>query len=289
MELKNISYNVVNKILDRNVKIYYENHYSIFDLIFKKLDYYIIDDCSDLAKSFYYDLRVTNNYFKYINNFNEMLMDMQVTNLIFFHDKCPSQLKKEDRIILANSLRKTKKIVFMESNHSDWNFDQSTTHFIKYGIPQSKKSKTVKNKDILILNLRNNNQLNKLFQHIKNQYKNTDILTSIQELSLDRVYDILSEYKVVIDVDSAINALCSINCGCISLGLEKFDDNIGSHIKILDFRTINALLDNIFNANNIKQTIDRDIEYIQKNYNFKTFEQQMHDLVLKTKKEPFLK
>jgi hypothetical protein len=291
MELKNISYNIVNKVLDSNIRIYYENHNSIFDAIFKELNYFIVNETNSVGEHFYYDMKIINDYFRYINNFNDSLMDMQISNLVFFHQKCPPQLKKEDRIILGNSLRKTQKVIFTESNLIDWNFDNSRTTLIKYGIPkyENEINPNRKTKEILILNLRNNDQLQTLFQHIKNQYQNTDIITSIAGINIKKIYEILSQYKIVIDIDTPVNALSAISCGCISLGVDKFDEKINSHIQILDFRTINGLIQNILNSNNINEVVSQDIAYIQKNYNFENFEKLMSSLILKTKKEPFLK
>ena len=288
MELKTISHNILNKVLDKNIRIIYNDHVSIFDKIFQKLDYYILSESNKLSTCFYYDLKIINNYLPYINNLKSINRKFQLSNLVFFHDYCLPQFKKEDKIILNNTLRNTQKVVFTKSHYENWALDTNSTMFIKYGIPQPSidvwKSKT---EDVLILNLRNNAQLTTLFQHIKNQYPNTDIINDVNSFNLEDIYRKISQYKIVIDIDSVINCLVSTVCGCVTLNNQAFDSNISSNIQIMDFRTILVLIKKILESET-KPMITENISYILKEYNFNSFETNIDKLVKRIKSEPFV-
>ena len=286
MQLTSIAYNIANKVLDSEIKILYENSDSIFDKIFKELDYYIVDN--DSSCYFYYDMKVVNNHLKYLNDFKEVNQKTQLSNMIFFHDFCPPELKKEDKIILNNTLRNTHKVVFTESHSNNWNLNPSTTSLIKYGLPKNKIENNNRTQDILILNLKNNQQLNNLFQHIQNSYPNTSIINSVASYSLEEIQKVFSQYKIVIDIDSAINNLFATTCGCITLNIQQFDRNIKSNLQIMDFRTINNLIKTILTNDNVTNAVESDNQYIQKEYSLERFKENFDSLIQKIKREPFI-
>jgi len=287
MELKKISYNIINKVLDKNIRILYEDHNSLFDKIFLTLDYYIVNRNNALESSFYYDMQIINNYFPYLNSRSHFIYENQFTDLVLFHENPHGSFKKEDKLILANNLRTTEKIMFLDSCNKSWSLPNSSV--VHYGVPVSERIADFvsRPKDVLILNLKNNNQVASLYQHIKNKIDKTDIVNSFSDQSLEEVQQTLQNYKIVIDVDTPINCLFATACGCTTIINQTFDTRLESTITVEDFRAVFVVIDKIL-KNNMQDTISRDIDLIKTAYNYDNFRSKIDTIIRKVKSETFV-
>lgn len=287
MELKQISYNIINRVLDKNIRILYEDHNSLFDKIFNSLDYYIVNKTNRLSGSFYYDMQIINNYFQYLNNRNNFIYENQFSDIVLFHENPHNSFKKEDKLILANNLRTTEKVMLLNSFNQAWNLPNSS--LVQYGIPTQEKilDYSSRPKDVLVLNLKNNNQIANLYQHIKGKFEKTDTINSFAKESLEEAQEILQNYKIVIDVDTPVNCLCATACGCTTITNQSFDNRLESTVAVEDFRAVFIVIEKIL-ANNMEPVIARDIELIKMAYNYDVFKSKIDEIIRKVKSETFV-
>lgn len=287
MELKKISYNIINRVLDKNIRILYEDHNSLFDKIFNDLDYYIVNKTNKLNESFYYDMQIINNYFPYLNSRNNFIYENQFSDIVLFHENPHNLFKKEDKLILANNLRSTEKVMLLNSFDQTWNLPNSS--LVKYGIPTSEKIADYNDRprDVLVLNLKNNNQIASLYQHIKAKFDKTDIVNSFAKESLSETREILQKYRIVIDVDTPVNCLCATACGCVTITNQAFDTKLESTVAVEDFRAVFVVIEKIL-ANNMQNVVARDIELIKTEYNYDTFKSKIDEIIRKVKSETFV-
>lgn len=287
MELKQISYNIINRVLDKNIRILYEDHNSLFDKIFNSLDYYIVNKTNRLNKSFYYDMQIINNYFQYLNSRNNFIYENQFSDIVLFHENPHNSFKKEDKLILANNLRTTEKVMLLNSFNQAWNLPNSS--LVQYGIPTPEKilDYNSRPKDVLVLNLKNNNQIANLYQHIKGKFEKTDTINSFAKESLEEAQEILQNYKIVIDVDTPVNCLCATACGCATITNQSFDNRLESTVAVEDFRAVFVVIEKIL-ANNMGPVIARDIDLIKTAYNYDAFKSKIDEIIRKVKSETFV-
>lgn len=138
------------------------------------------------------------------------------TKFLLYHFLPPPFFKKEDINILSGNVSSCRKISFINDDNA-WLIPDMT--YINYGVPGDIISNILgkyKSKDILILNLNNNNQSDIVYKQLEVAYPSLSV-DSLKEYSLDMkdIIDIISEYKVVVDINSTYNQLIALCCGCV--------------------------------------------------------------------------
>jgi hypothetical protein len=138
----------------------------------------------------------------------------------------PSQLfKKEDINIIKNKLNSQSFLSFYPDK-SCWPMNK--IKWLNYGIPNTNNIKQDKKKDILVINTKKQKQAYILYQYLKNDFPQTEMLESCSMVFED-ITKILSQYKICIDLDSYFNAVLANACGAYGLTfLDTFDDAIYS-------------------------------------------------------------
>ena len=139
-----------------------------------------------------------------------------VSKTLFYHFLPPPFFKKEDINILGENVSSCRKISFIEHNNA-WLVPDMIS--MNYGVPGDIISNILgkyKSKDILIMNLNNNNQSDIVYKQLETAYPalSVDCLKEYS-LNLKDIIDIISEYKVVVDINNTYNQLIALCCGCV--------------------------------------------------------------------------
>jgi hypothetical protein len=279
--------NIAYKVIDTDIRVLYRAHGSGFDSIIFSLD--TINYCLDTTYSHYYDLYITHNGFDYAQEAQSWCNAMHLNAVVFFHKKPPAKLKKEDAVILKNSLYKTHKIFVGPEIAASWNADTWTNaHIVEYGVPVM-ESVPKKNKSILFINQSNNSQVNNLYSSLVQKFPNSEILQTLP-LDMGTAIKTLSDYTVVVDMDSPINILLASSCGCktITSPIITINADIRESYKIMNYDNLTKIIENIIfePINNSDINYNKDI--INKNYNYNNFKNQLADILTKAKKEIFI-
>lgn len=202
------------------------------------------------------------------------------TSLILaIHSSPPSLLKREDLIILNKNIDQYKFVSFYEG-HNRW--PMKNIEYIPYGLPcQNFRNEKNREKDILVINLKRQKQIDILYQYIKQKFPLTDMIHE-NILNLDSIHKTMSEYKICIDIDNYYNLLLANSCGCLGItALESSDEtviNIKSSNEILDM--IPKLLVNVQHADISEQII--------KKYNWQIFCQNINNYTKKILDKGFI-
>lgn len=179
------------------------------------------------------------------------------TSLILaIHSSPSSLLKREDLIILKKNIDQYRFLSFHEG-HDHW--PMKNIEYVPYGLPcPNPKSDKNREKDILIINLKKQKQIDILYQYVKQKFPLTDMIHE-NNLDLDSVHKTMSKYKICIDIDNYYNLLLANSCGCLGItALESRDEtiiNIKSSNEILNI--IPALLVNMQHSNISEQIIKK--------------------------------
>jgi len=284
MELINSCYNIINKVLDSNINILYEPHNTVFDYIIQSLDYNFLLENNSFFDGMYYDFGWINNWQKHAVQRQSYISKHQIMDLVIFHENCPNQFKKEDKIILSNNLSKTVKIFPTLEIYNSWNLSGNNNLQINYGIPSNHQIIPT-NKEVITIIKSSNNESQALYQYIKNYYNNTIIINN--NIPYKDLIEIINKSKVVIDTQSAINNLLSISIGTISITNKNIDKNLKSIIVVNDLRNIPEIIKNI-SYEKLYNNLILDKNYINIHYNYDNFNKNITSLVKRIKMEPFI-
>ena len=237
----NLFQKIKSKTLEHNYNILYHSHESIFDpLVMDTTNEKFIFTKYQNNQNIYdlnYNFTAINSLFinaEQIDNFFNTNTDI----IIFNHDNL-SETKREDLIILAKNTQNINVINF--NKHSSKFIGHSI--YCDYPIPLTDNNHT-KTKDLLIFNLHNDNIINNIAASIKQKGIDVNVIKTINS-DIESIYKAISEYKMVLDLNSRLNILCALACKCnvvtnIDLkgypeqqDVTHFDsyDNIYKHIK----------------------------------------------------------
>jgi hypothetical protein len=280
--------NTLNKLLDPNINLIYDPSQTLFDHVFKMTDSTIISVQNRMSDSFYYDAYVSNNFFPYVNNRVSLQYKYQLLDMVLFHQCPPPILKKEDKTILKNSLRSTYKVFFTEKIAEAWDIQDHRSFNINYGLP--KISHTIpeftNRRSILVINTNNDPAINTLFSTIHNIFPDAFLIKDMLDSNLETSLELMSNYKIVIDLSNAYNTMCATLSGCFTITSQMYDNNIESCLVVQDFRNIPQVFTNLMNQN--YALIQKDIEYLTLSYNIDSFIIQMNQLLQNIKRESFI-
>jgi hypothetical protein len=221
-----------NQIFKEN-KILYINQNSCFDLIFDK---YFSNSIlrSSLDKKyiqyFTYQYFISNNVIELISskNINKLFEIGLTKGLCFIHSNI-SNIKKEDRKIIFDTIQESQVINFHPSNNLLVN--------IEYGIPKidNKTKNKTKNNKILIIDNHKNNFILQLAQTLNKTYL-VDVLQDFNIFdSYESCIDTISDYSVIIGGEQ-VDLLCAESVGCYTI-----DINIINNVSLIDTKIKEAL------------------------------------------------
>lgn len=282
--MKNVTYNLLSKILDSNLKILYSTSGSIFDSIINRIDAYVIYRDSFFADRISYDLLFGNDVMTHCDDKNKLIKYHQINDVLFIHDKFSAAMKKEDKVIIKNNLRSTVKLFASNDVQCSWDSNESS-HIIPYGIPASQFNSTKKRKSIVVINTKNNPQIDMLYNQIKNIYSDAEILRL--QPTFEDYTNKLNEFKIAIEINSVINLLVAQCCGNFTI-TSISNSNMGLGIyDIQDWSTIKQPIDEVLNDYD-NYNLSKQKELIEKQYLFEIFESNMLQVLSSIKEKPYL-
>ena len=272
--INNIFKKIRSKTNNTNRNIFYHTHNSLFDTIFNSLesDFLVVNNTSKNAFEYNFDAIVYNNVLISSKEI-EQAYNSYADIIIFNHDDLTS-LKREDVYILNRNIKqaKIKVINFHPESNNIINNSYNINYPLKTDIVNNEKTK-----DILIINLNDNHIVNSIYNNLKQLNHDVDIIKSFEK-DINSIYLCLSQYKVVIEMSSRINILCSLICGC----------NVISQLNLKDCPENNFVIKSN-NAqsiyNNLKQYLTRkspDTSILKKTYDEKIFLNQLKEIFYAT-------
>lgn len=208
------------------ISVQYQFTNSLFDKALGELEWLKLLDKQEIETL---ELAYGNSIISYPIHFNPeklSLVDHTHQQLLLFHIHTYPMLKVEDIAILSNNLNKYTKISFSPTI-SKWPLSNLIN--MQYGIPylpvpMSQQPK----KSILILNLNNNSTTTSVHRLLQKSFDDIDIL-SHSSLSLAEMYQLMSKYKICIDLDNYYNLLIAGYCGAYGIGIgQSYDSHIAT-------------------------------------------------------------
>lgn len=288
MALKAI-YNIINKIMDPNIRLLYQSTESLFDHSFKSLPYYIYDNSEEYYNC--YDAIIVNDWQKHAVNRMPLLSEHQIMDMLFFHTNCPSNFKKEDKAIFQNAIKTAYKIFLSADIYNSWNIKDVRSFQINYGVPiidtnTYNKIDDLQNKKIIFLNTANRPEYINVFRHITKTYPNIEMISSVSDY--ENIIYKLCNASAVIDLQHGIHTLYAIMCGATMITNQVFDGNLKSPIYISNVGQIVPSINKAINISSDKALINSDIQYIISEYKLENFQSNICDIFNTIKTEPFL-
>lgn len=278
--------NILQKSLNPNCNILYESSYSIFDLIIRELDINIYNIENDKNSYIPIDCFAFSDIMKAAHA-KTLSKQLHVHGIFMIHQPVPPHFKKEDILLCKQHLEHIHKIYMSPYLANSWNIQDKKTYTIPYGIPVYGSQVNNHKKDILVLNLHNNEHIQNLYLNIKQIFQDTDILSSIQHLDLANLNEIIASYKICIDINSIINSLFVCSRGSYIITNMPNIHNLYGSFAIQNFANIREIIIDILNKYDTQQIINN-IEYIQQNMSIDTFNAVMTDICIKIKQDPFV-
>ena len=284
-------HNIISSCLDKEISSVLVPHQSIFDKIYETLDISVsLLKKEEIIKPS--NIFVSNNILSHSKERKALGVKYHIKDLIFFHEIPNPQFKKEDKMILRNGLNSCNKIVFHEQIAKAWGLSEDqNTNIIDYGIPimQTEKTSPKKSrKSVIILNFKHGQIARDLHNYIK-QANDDSVCIESMPSSLQQFANIVSEYRVCIDINDYINVLFSASCGVIAIGADSFDPNIDSSMKMTDYSNIHKVISDIMSIPEEKyhELIKKNSDYIHSKYSMINFTNKMMSLMSSIKSEPF--
>lgn len=280
--------NIAYKIIEKKSRALYSLHYSCFDAIINSIE--SVDLCLESSYSYYYDMYIGHNCFEYAQNTINACAAMHIPAVLFFHSNAPQKIKKEDIYILKNTLAKTRKIFCSADIANSWNYGVfRDADVVPYGVPLAKIYKPEKSKDILLINNTNNNQITNLHSKLSNKYKKCDVVSSLTMNSQQNI-DILSNYKIVLDIDNTINILCAISSGARVIGSSAMNlsDDFKHFYKMPNYNHIETVIDNIISDEVTEEEVQHNHSILNSNYNYDKFCNEILSILGGAKREAFI-
>lgn len=253
------------------------------------------DNVIDLPNSYIslynYNIAVTSDILGYCANTGKQIA---LNTVIATHSHRPSRIKKEDVVLMDNSLKNEDKIFFTQKSWESWKFTNNT-HVIKYGIPDTltyDKPYNEREKDILIFGFDNVSVYRNIVEAAKQNNISCDILSS-SDISLENLHQHMNKYKICIDLmdHNMINILCGIACGCV--GISLLTDSSSDYLSVPGLHLINDLKDLFGLIKNILEKTNNTISQqnshsIKTEFNFDNFRASILDIYTKNNKEIFI-
>ena len=289
MSYSNSVYNTAYKYINKRISILYSPTKNTFDLLVDLLDTNLYQYNGPI-KNYYYDLFWSNNFLEHTQQTKAIASQEHLIDMVWFHNNPPTKFKKEDVALVKSQLHNTKKIFSDISVLRAWGFDIDQNNIvIPYGLPTFENLKFIdKTESILVMNPNNSQEIYNLYQHIKTEFPTAQIINGLQNIdSMNTLYDIVSKYKVCIDIYNPMNILISQYLGCKSITATTHSAEIKGITQLFDYSNVNSVLHSIINDDLSKEDVLHNQLWIQSNHSFKEFYDKTNALLQKIKLEEF--
>jgi hypothetical protein len=233
-----------------------------------------------------FDIILVNNWQTHATNRNQLLFNDQLVDIMFFHELCPPQFKKEDRYLLQNNLKNTYKVFLTEDIFASWQlYNDPKSFMVPYGIPEIDYKSDDKSQ-ILLINMNNDTDINNLYHIIRNTYPDIQIINSGDYNSIVASF---KKAKIIIDMTNTYNILLGIGCGAYTITNKLFDSKLKSTFFIKTVTDIITHIDNIMNrTQSFASQLELDKSYIKTKYNLDNFIGSFTNIIQQAKLEPFV-
>jgi len=281
-QINNIFYNHKRKISHSNTNILYEKTHSFFDAaIFSDSSHSLLpiiinDNNQYLIENIFYSGLWINDIIQFSQKI-PAYANFYTDYILAIHSAPSSLFKREDLMILKKNINQYPFVCFGEFKNT-WPMENIT--YIPYGVKNPGASYT-KSKDILVINQKKQKQTDILYQYLKQQYALTDILHSAPS-DINEVHNILSQYKVCIDIDNYYNLLVANACGCI--GITALQSNDADIISVNNSNKIFHIINNLIIENDYNKISNQTIE----KYSWEMFCSNMRDYGNKVLNKEFI-
>jgi len=255
-----------------NLNIFYTYNFSLFDKIIIDIPgINFLHNGVFLNCPLSYALCVINDPIDFAQNINAY-NNLYANKIIFFHEEPNASLKKEDLFLLKNSLSRFELFSF-NKNYASW--CNPNIRSLTYGIkPYTKQIN--KDKDIILLYSNSHKQTKLIYDNLKQIYPNTKLLEINATQSYDDIIEIISEYKICIDLTSYYNILCAVSVGCYGItGQRGYKDEYINQIK--DYQELIDIIKKILSQ--FESNTDSMQKYIADNYSYEFFIENIKHIV----------
>jgi len=274
------TYNTIYKILDKSsINLLYRPSNTLFDLILPLLDIDMQYYGDSNSYSYSYDAYMASNPLEHSHIRNNILFDYGIPDIIGFHSLVPHKFKKEDLYIFKRSSIKNYKIFFDDKIRDSWGIRDRLTYNLNYGLPPQIVESKSKKKSIVVLNLSNNSTISTLYQYIKNQFKDAEMITSTNSMTYEQILNKLAEYNVCLEHDTLINCLVAAYAGCHIISSLPSIPNIEGSFNIDDYRTVFQTINNLINTRT-----ESNKQQLLETYSFDLFSTQFIQCLYEIKK-----
>lgn len=295
---------VIHQMINQDINVVYYPTLGLFDHILYLTDnnFFVFahnlkscaDNCrclnSDFIDIYDYDMGISNSIVAARKQCQNLSQGFNLGSLVFEHNLPDAGLKKEDKFILNNELKRVKKIFFDEhiltawgvSNASCYNYGIPTDKFIP--IPDIEKTKTV----LISSSDQTNAHVlgNQLKQHLETNLElKCDIVSSFAETAIDMTNQIFNQYEIFIDLNNrSIDCLCAASAGLSTIGLSN-SKNIDHIPNINQVNNIQDIVNIIPRVNNENVDVQATRKFIDENFNFSKFQSIMNSIFKNIKRE----
>ena len=281
--MNQVTYNLLSKILDPNLKVLYSKSDTIFDSIMNKIDGYLIYKDSFFSDRVSYDLFFGNDVMTHCDDKNKIIRHHQINDTLFIHDKFHKSMKKEDKTIIRNNLQSTFKI--FPSNEIAASWDSASDSIIPYGIPPSEYNLSNKRKSVAVINIKNNPQIEMLYNQIKTVYGDAELIG--RSATFEQYTSKLNEFKITIEIDSLVNLLVAQCCGNYTITtISNMNTGLGIY-DVSDWSKIKEQIDQKLESYDSSVLLEQK-QSLEEQYSFEKFESSVLEILLSIKKRPYL-
>lgn len=251
--------NVINSVLNNNTFLNLCSN-NLFNLLLSKIDSYNI---TKLGSSPFIGI-LNDSPIDFSQKATSLYLQYHVPGLLFLHNQAPSALKKEDKYILSQKLNNTTKVFFDTNIRNSWGLLDDNCHTISYGVEHKK---SVKTKDVIVLNSTNNSNIKNIYQHIKNTINSCDMITTFDDY--DDVLNLIGNYKIAICLENFYDVLCCSSVECKVITNMDVNKKLSSVLSISDYNSIIPNISTILNSSD--DNLYSTIEYLNNNYKLESF------------------
>lgn len=276
--LHTISHHKGNKLVINTI---FSN--TLFDITLQELDNYIfIDHRTIKNKNLSYGVTLINNPIAFANDIS-YIKNMYSNKIVLMHENIFNGLKKEDQYLLFSSIKDYTIFSFIPNIP----LQNNNINYIKYGFKSNTSQLTAdRNTDVLMLYDSDQKQAEILFQIIKKNIPNSEIVNTKNIQSIDMMNSLFNNTKVCIDLSSYYNTLYAVSCGCFGITQSgSYDPNF--IISINDMTNILPVLQQVLNAYN-NDYIYGTQRYIESNYDYITYEANMKAIIEQISNSPII-
>lgn len=301
--------NILQKFNNQTINIYYEPYHNMIDIMLGLCDLNFYSFEKDLVDKnigtnlglsfcrpnqidlFHYNMAISNNILSYASN--QKFLSAHLNTIIFVSNNRPSQLKKEDLLLMDNNLSKVIKVFFDKQQAESWKFKDYK--LVNYGISLDHfyitNEYSNRNKKVLLLNFNgiNNEGIRILSQILQNNNINFDVINELP-YDTERARELFNQYSVCVELNerNISNVLVSIACGCMGLSYDAND--LGQSYRAVPNLYFGKTIYDIANGvvSLLNQNTPQDCkDYLKENFDFISFKEHITNLVQNLNKGTF--